>query len=101
MKAADSIGTYTVREVALILQVTPQSVLHFFASGRLKGDRVGIKYYIPHEALLEFLEDCPRSQPPEHVSDAGSPGSLAEGGLYPPPSLCTPSGIPPAPLGVG
>ena len=100
MNSPDVPGSYTVREVAWILQLTPQTVLGWIAAGRLKGSRVGVKYYIPHEALLEFLEECPRGAERRAPDDSGSLPSLAEGGLYPPPSLCTPSGIPPAPPGV-
>lgn len=48
--------TYTVREVALVLGVSPMMVYKLAKSGALKSSRVGDLYRFTAEALRAYLE---------------------------------------------
>jgi excisionase family DNA binding protein len=48
-------ATFTTGQVALLVNVAPRTVLHWFDSGRLGGERRGRRRVIPREELLRFL----------------------------------------------
>lgn len=48
-------AAFTVREVAELLQVAPETVREWFASGRLEGLRTGNRILVWRWSLLELL----------------------------------------------
>ena len=50
---------FTVREVATILQLSPQRILRWIAEGRLQVDRGAVKYQILRDSLIRFVAELP------------------------------------------
>jgi len=49
------IKAYDVQEIAKALNMTPQSVRKFIREGRIKGRKVGTRWYVTEEAMREYL----------------------------------------------
>jgi len=49
------IKAYDVQEIAKALDMTPQSVRKFIREGRIKGRKVGTRWYVTEEAMREYL----------------------------------------------
>lgn len=49
------IKAYDVQEIARIFDMTPQSIRKFIREGRIKGRKVGTRWYVTEEAIREFL----------------------------------------------
>lgn len=46
---------YTVNDIAEALHTTPRTVLNYLRSGRLKGAKIGGKWLVTRENLLELI----------------------------------------------
>ncbi len=55
MRASDPEGTASVREVAELLGVHPQTVRRLIHEGKLEGVRAGSGLFVPLAALAELL----------------------------------------------
>ncbi len=55
MKQFGDIKFYDVQEIARIFDMTPQSIRKFIREGRIKGRKVGTRWYVTEEAIREFL----------------------------------------------
>lgn len=51
----NEIRVYTVPELVKLLQLTPQSVRKYLKEGRIKGQKVGVKWLVSEESIREFL----------------------------------------------
>ena len=49
------IKAYDVQEIAKMFDMTPQSIRKFIREGRIKGRKVGTRWYVTEEAIREFL----------------------------------------------
>lgn len=49
------IKVYTVPELAKLFKLSPQSVRKYLKEGRIKGQKVGVKWLVSEEAIREFL----------------------------------------------
>jgi len=49
------IKAYDVQEIAKALNMTPQSVRKFIREGRIKGRKVGTRWYVTEEAIRDYL----------------------------------------------
>ena len=49
------IKAYDVQELAKLFDMTPQSVRKFIREGRIKGRKVGTRWYVTEEAIREYL----------------------------------------------
>lgn len=50
------IKVYTVPELAKLFNLSPQSVRKYLKEGRIKGQKVGVKWMVTEEAIKEFLK---------------------------------------------
>jgi len=55
MKQFGDIKFYDVQEIARIFDMTPQSIRKFIREGRIKGRKVGTRWYVTEEAIREYL----------------------------------------------
>jgi len=55
MKQIGDIKFYDVQEIAKAFDMTPQSVRKFIREGRIKGRKVGTRWYVTEEAIREYL----------------------------------------------
>lgn len=55
MKQIGDIKFYDVQEIARIFDMTPQSIRKFIREGRIKGRKVGTRWYVTEEAIREYL----------------------------------------------
>ena len=46
---------YDIQETAELINLTPQSVRNYVKQGKIKAQRVGIRYYIAEENIQSFL----------------------------------------------
>lgn len=46
---------YTVEDLVRILPLTETSIRDYIKTGRIKGVKIGNKYYIPKENIQKFL----------------------------------------------
>jgi len=53
---------YTVQEVGLALNLTSQTVTKYIKINRLPAQKVGVRYYIPEDAIELYLEGALRGQ---------------------------------------
>ena len=49
------IKVYDVQEIAKMFDMTPQSIRKFIREGRIKGRKVGTRWYVTEEAIREYL----------------------------------------------
>jgi excisionase family DNA binding protein len=49
------IKAYDVQEIAKMFDMTPQSIRKFIREGRIKGRKVGTRWYVTEEAIREYL----------------------------------------------
>lgn len=49
------IKAYDVQEIAKLFDMTPQSVRKFIREGRIKGRKVGTRWYVTEEAIRDYL----------------------------------------------
>ncbi len=49
------IKAYDVQELAKLFDMTPQSVRKFIREGRIKGRKVGTRWYVTEEAIRDYL----------------------------------------------
>jgi len=49
------IKAYNVQEIAKAFDLTPQSVRKFIREGRIKGRKIGTRWYVTEEAMREYL----------------------------------------------
>jgi len=49
------IKAYDVQEIARIFDMTPQSIRKFIREGRIKGRKVGTRWYVTEEAIRDYL----------------------------------------------
>lgn len=49
------IKAYDVQEIAKFFDMTPQSIRKFIREGRIKGRKVGTRWYVTEEAIREYL----------------------------------------------
>ena len=49
------IKAYDVQEIAKIFDMTPQSIRKFIREGRIKGRKVGTRWYVTEEAIRDYL----------------------------------------------
>lgn len=47
---------YSTVEVAELLGITPQTARTYVTEGKIKGKKIGGKYYVSEEKLLAFLK---------------------------------------------
>ncbi len=64
MSASDPERPASVREVAELLGVHPQTVRRLIHEGKLEGVRIGSGLYVPRAALEELLARQHRKPPP-------------------------------------
>lgn len=64
MSAVDPEGPPSVREVAELLGVHPQTVRRLIHEGKLEGVRIGGALFVPRTALDELLARQRRKPPP-------------------------------------
>lgn len=50
------IKVYTVPELAKLFKLSPQSVRKYLKEGRIKGQKVGVKWLVSEESIREFLK---------------------------------------------
>ena len=50
-----NIKAYDVQEIAKAFDMTPQSIRKFIREGRIKGRKVGTRWYVTEEAMREYL----------------------------------------------
>jgi len=55
MKQIGDIKFYDVQEIAKIFDMTPQSIRKFLKEGRIKGRKVGTRWYVTEEAIRDYL----------------------------------------------
>jgi len=55
MREIKEFKLYTVPEVAELLSLNPQTVKQFIREGRIKAKKVGRRYLILGEAILDYL----------------------------------------------
>ena len=55
MKQIGDIKFYDVQEIAKAFDMTPQSVRKFIREGRIKGRKVGTRWYVTEEAIRDYL----------------------------------------------
>jgi len=55
MKQFGDIKFYDVQEIARIFDMTPQSIRKFIREGRIKGRKVGTRWYVTEEAIRDYL----------------------------------------------
>jgi excisionase family DNA binding protein len=53
---------YTVQEVGLALNLTSQTVTKYIKINKLPAQKVGVRYYIPEDAIELYLEGALRGQ---------------------------------------
>lgn len=51
----EDIKIYTIPELTEILRLTPQSVRKQLKEGKLKGRKVGTKWLVTEDAVIEYL----------------------------------------------
>jgi len=49
------IKAYDVQEIAKMFDMTPQSIRRFIREGRMKGRKVGTRWYVTEEAIRDYL----------------------------------------------
>jgi len=49
------IKAYDVQELAKLFDMTPQSIRKFIREGRIKGRKVGTRWYVTEEAIRDYL----------------------------------------------
>ena len=49
------IKAYDVQEIAKMFDMTPQSIRKFIREGRIKGRKVGTRWYVTEEAIRDYL----------------------------------------------
>lgn len=49
------IKAYDVQEIAKLFDMTPQSIRKFIREGRIKGRKVGTRWYVTEEAIRDYL----------------------------------------------
>lgn len=49
------LDVYNVNDIAEALHITPRTVLNYLRSGRLKGAKIGGKWLVTRENLLELI----------------------------------------------
>jgi excisionase family DNA binding protein len=49
------IKAYDVQEIAKLFDMTPQSIRRFLREGRIKGRKVGTRWYVTEEAIRDYL----------------------------------------------
>jgi len=55
MSGLENIKIYTIPELCEILRLTPQSVRKQLKEGKLKGRKVGTKWLVTEDAVIEYL----------------------------------------------
>jgi len=50
-----NIKAYDVQEIAKAFDMTPQSIRKFIREGRIKGRKVGTRWYVTEEAMRDYL----------------------------------------------
>jgi len=50
-----NIKAYDVQEIAKMFDMTPQSIRKFIREGRIKGRKVGTRWYVTEEAIRDYL----------------------------------------------
>lgn len=55
MLQIDDLKAFDVQELAVKLELTPQSVRAYIKAGKLKGCKVGTKLYVTEQALKDYL----------------------------------------------
>lgn len=61
---------YDVKELAEILKLYPVTVRLYIKTGRLKGQKVGARWYVTDENVKRFLGGAPTPEPPSSGSRA-------------------------------
>ena len=50
-----SLTLYTSEEIADVFRVTPVTLREYIKTGKIKGQKIGGKWYIPEESLKSFF----------------------------------------------
>lgn len=58
----------TVREAAIVLQLTPQTVRQYIRQGRLECYHIGRRYIVPKSAVRDFILGAKVTNPTERDS---------------------------------
>jgi len=51
----EGIKFYTTKEIAILLNITPQTVRAYIKRGKIKAQRIGRPMLITEDSLLDFL----------------------------------------------
>jgi len=55
MKEIDGVKLYNVEDLSEILDIKERSIRRWLREGRIKGKKIGIKWYVADTFLKEFL----------------------------------------------
>ena len=63
------IKIYSIRELSEALDVTPLTLRNYINQGKLKGRKVGGRWYVSEDSLREFFNGKPSDQEPATLKD--------------------------------
>lgn len=66
-KQIGDLKLYSTLELAKRLDITPLTLRTYIKQGRIKGQKLGGKWYVSEGSLKAFFEGLPSAEPPREV----------------------------------